>query len=247
MAASRQHQDARDRSCDATVYQLAEHVREHGGFFSVPFALRQGERFRALPYSARFVAFHLYAVMHRVSSPRFRASERTLAREFGMDAKTLRKAFGAIEDAQLLRRTPGKSASVPTEYWLLNPGTHCEFPVVENRGIPTFTGFSSPRGKRTKTISDGDHDSGVAFAAQTPPAESALNPAATVDKPEFSMRTGDFERGVCSLHGHTAINHRPDGSALCGDCHPTGITEPPRKTVAQPTAQELFGDSWHSR
>ena len=228
------------------MYRFGDQLKERG-FFSSPCVIAERKEYQRLSSSARLVLFYLYQVAHRVSSPRFRASESTFAREFGLDAKTVRTSLVALEQALLLRKTAGKSASVPSEIWLTNPETGVPFPVPEDSPVPTFKSFS--KAERTRATSETRHISVISHPrteetqASRPPQQMATaRPVSLVEKPPSSMTTGaSGPEKICPIRGHSQIHYRPDGSALCGVCHPTGITEPPRKNFSQPTGKELFG------
>jgi hypothetical protein len=191
--------------------------------------------------------FCLYQVMHRVSSSRFRASESTLAREFGLDPKTVRASLAALERVNLLRKTPGKSAGLPSEIWLTNPETGAPFPEPTDRHIPTFRSFS--KSERTLTTAETKTTGTVASGRaekmqplQSPQRREKPRPSSPIEKPTSSVSADAPGREVvCTIPSHSQIHYRADGSPLCGDCHPTGITEPPPKEPFQPTGRQLFG------
>jgi hypothetical protein len=235
------------------LYQLGPHLKQ-GGFFGVPCSLVALERYAKLPITARLVAGDLYYIVHRVSSPRFRAKESTLECLFNLDRKTLRSALAAIERVGLLRLTAGARGEL-SEFWLCNPITGLLYPEEEGRATPTYNG--APKGKRTRLEAIAKKSQ---ILNQSPTRPTRLEPiqpktAATASPSGDSLAISEPPQApvqsepVCNIHGDAVIHYRADGSPLCGICHPTGNTVPGSDGAIQalassrpfrpPTAKEI--------
>lgn len=228
------------------MYKLGDHLKRRG-FFGIPCIIAERKELHALPSSARLTLFLLYQVAHRVSSPRFRANETTLAKEVGHDPKTLRSSLAVLGQARQLRKTAGKGRNLPSEIWLTNPETGVPFPVPKDLSVPTFRGFSkAERTGGTEPETERTAAKKHPRAAPAPQQTAKSVPAVLAERPASSLSVGAPEpERLCNIPGHHVVNCRADGSKFCGQCHPTGISEPPRKIAAsQPTGAELFGDRW---
>lgn len=229
------------------MYLLGDHLKK-SGFFGSPCIIAERNEYHPLPSSARLMLFYLYQVAHRLSSPRFLATESTLARAFGLDPKTIRVSLLALQRVDLLRKTPGKTGSSPSEIWLTNPETSSPFPVPEDLPIRTFKGFSKPE---THRVTAEPERTLKAVRTQMEKTETLETPRyalrdsfpSTSEKEPSSVAPRASEPEIlCNIPSHRTIHYRRDGSPVCGDCHPTRITESQPRNIFQPTARELFGE-----
>ena len=191
-----------------------------------------------MPISARLVLIGLYEIAHRVSSPRFYAKESTLRALFCLDRKTLQTALVAIVKARQLRHTPGAKGN-PSEFWLYNPTTGFLFPEQDGRATPTYNGVS--RGKRAQAAAIAERPQTAKPRQEQPIRIAAEQPTATETRIDCDALPATAPQQIqarpkrlCHIPSHTTIHYRLDGSELCGDCHPTGITVPPSAGFSEP-------------
>lgn len=236
------------------MYQLGPHLKE-GGFFGVPCVLIESKHHAKLPITARLVLIGLYQIAHRVSSPHFHAKESTLRTLFVVDRKTLRTALAALVKAEQLRHTAGTRGD-PAEFWLYNPTTGELLPEHEGRATPTYNGVSKGSVTQLAPIAESSQTCTQTQAqpTQTEPPRRTIAaiptrrdiPTRLIGPPPVPVRSGR----LCNVPGHTTIHYRPDGSELCGTCHPTGITtlgsdavsgtvNAPLRFCRPPTAKDL--------
>lgn len=239
------------------MYRLGNYLKE-GGFFSVPCLLAESERYASMTASSRLVAHLLWCVAHRVSSPRFYAKETTLHREFRRDPKTVRKALAELEKARLLRKVPGNRGVGLSELWLCHPVSGEPFPEEDGRATPTFHGFSKAKRAATGTparqapcreCERQERPKGRRITIDSADPERVVSSATGPSEEIQSQPNSAQAERHCHIRKHNLVHYRPDGSSVCGDCHPTGITQPPRqnappekgasRTFTPPTAKEL--------
>jgi len=235
------------------LYQLGPHLKQ-GGFFGVPCSLVASERYAKLPITARLVASDLYYIVHRLSSPRFRAKESRLESLFNLDRKTLRSALAAIERVGLLRLTAGARGEL-SEFWLCNPITGLLYPEEEGRATPAYNGAS--KGKRTRLEAIAKESQTLNQCQTRPTRLGPIQPKTAVsaspngdslaisEPPQIPVQSDP----LCNIHGDVVVHYRADGSHVCGICHPTGNTVPSSDGAIQalassspfrpPTAKEI--------
>jgi hypothetical protein len=220
------------------VYRLGTHFKE-GGFYGVPCALTESERYANLPITARLVVRDLFFIAHRVSSPRFYAKESTLWKLLNLDRKTLRAALNAIERAGLLGHTAGANGDL-SEFWLYNPTTGALLPEQDGRATPTYNGVL--KGKRAQTAAIPERlpivKQSQKLQAQPEPGQSKAR--VTASRSDISHAISETQppsastERLCPFSSHSTVHYRLDGSPVCGICHPTGITVPPSAGFSEP-------------
>jgi hypothetical protein len=199
----------------------------------------------------------LYSVVHRVSSPRFFAKDSTLAAAFDLDIKTFRKAIKNLIGCRLLRSTPAARGGKLSEYWLCHPVTGEPLPEEAGRATPTFNGFrtlamaAEQKATSSSATSQGvPHiDEGGVAKRRVPTTRGNGSGIVSTQPYETPQPTAKGANPLCRIAGHNLVHYRKDGSPICGNCHPTGKTEPPSTNTAstsftQPTARDLgfYGD-----
>jgi Bacterial regulatory proteins, gntR family len=180
----------------------------------------------------------LFFIAHRVSSPRFYAKESTLRKFFNVDRKTLRAALNVLKSVGLLQAREGKRGG-PWEFWLFNPTTGLLLPEQDGRATPTYNGVLKGKGAQTAAIPERVPSAKRSReqATRTAPAQPTVAAGWKGCDPQIATAQTQVPanpKHLCDIPGHEAIHYRTDGSPLCGDCHPTGITVPPSTGFSEP-------------
>jgi hypothetical protein len=219
------------------MYRLGAHLKE-GGFHYVPSVLVELERYAKLPITARLVVRDLFLIAHRVSSPRFYAKESTLRKMLHLDRKTLRAALTALVVAGLLQLKAANRGE-PWEFWLRNPTTGALLPEQDGRATPTFNGVS--KGRWSQTMAIAERRQTATQSREQPKRKAPEQPTASPTRsdhaslpPVVPLQIPARTKRLCHIPNHKTIHYRLDGSEVCGDCHPTGITVPPSAGFSEP-------------
>lgn len=218
------------------MYRIGHYLKE-GGYYSVPCLLVEAPHLRDI--TARLVAVMLYYVAHRVSSPHFFAKDSTLAAAFQVDPKTFRKAIANLIRCRLLRSIPATRGGKLSEYWLCHSVSGEPLPEEAGRATPTFNGFRKaaraadqkvPRDSATSPARPVD----VQGLAKKRFPESTSNGTKLISPEPYQATRSDPDRTnpPCHIAVHDQVHYREDDSRVCGDCHPTGRTQPPSTNKA---------------
>jgi hypothetical protein len=194
-----------------------------GGFFFMPQWLYDGGIISSLKPSAQVLLMFFYHVQNRVSTPRFKVSERVISRETGLTENTIKSAREELGTARLVQCERASSHGAPYIYHLFNPENKEPFPANSKKPATydpeTLRQPTAVLEECSGAISRPARGSGAVHPPEVRPlpVESRLplkNDAAprSEDRQEKPWR--------CHTCKSTYAWFLPDGAPVCSACHP---------------------------